>query len=62
MHENMKYDEKERVKMSYLKCMKKTFKSLTKGKKKKKIERRDQERNRRDKQKKLLKKLDLIPI
>ena len=47
-----KKDEKERTKMSYPKCMTKTFEPLTKKTtKKKKRERRDRERNRRDRQK-----------
>ena len=47
--------------------MKKTFEALTtkmtkKKKKKKKKKMRDQERNRSDRQKDILKKSDLIPI
>ena len=54
----MQKDEKERLKESYLKCMKKTFESLTTKTTKKNFERR----NRRDKQNFLLRKSDLIPF
>ena len=42
--------------------MKKSFESFTKKMTKKFLERKDRERNRRDRQKELLKKSDLIPI
>jgi len=35
MHENVQYDQKERVKVSYLRIRKKTFDTLTKKTKKK---------------------------